>query len=175
MTLCACGCGRLATRRYVKGHNGRVPLEERFWAKVQGGDVDSCWLWTGATDGHAYGQINVDGQPVKAHRVAWALLRGDIPEALTVDHLCFTTLCVNPWHMELVSPAENSRRVRANQHTAKTHCHRGHLFDAANTRRLGRGRRGCRKCDRITERARRKAQRSQIAPTAPAAGTTTAA
>ena len=146
MNLCACKCGRTARRTYIKGHNGRTPFEVRFWDKVTGGSFDECWIWMGSTDGRGYGQINVDGRPEKAHRVAWCLLRGEIPTGLTVDHLCYTPLCQNPWHMDLVSRAENSRRVRANQHAGKTHCVNGHEFTPENTYRLERDRRSCREC-----------------------------
>lgn len=150
MSGCRCGCGQPTTiapktRKkygwkkgepipYVKGHNGRAPAELRFWAKVEGLDAEGCWLWTAGTN-YGYGQFN-DGvtlRPVKAHRFAWELLRGSIPEGLVIDHLCFVRACVNPWHMELVTPSENARRVRANQHTGKTHCVNGHEFTPENT------------------------------------------
>ena len=93
--------------------------EERFWAKVD--KTDSCWLWTAATT-HGYGCF--DAKPfgtALAHRIAYLLLVGPIPEGLHLDHLCRVTKCVNPAHLEPVTGAENSRRA----HAARTHCKSG--------------------------------------------------
>src|SRR5699024_6441302 len=48
----------------------------------------------------------------RAHRAAWLALKGDIPEGLQIDHLCYNTLCVNVKHMELVTQQENLKRRR---------------------------------------------------------------
>jgi hypothetical protein len=100
---------------------------------------------------------------MKAHRFAYELLVGPIPDGLALDHLCLTTGCVNPAHLEPVTVAENSRRAAAHYHAnrAKTHCIHGHPFDGENTyvhMTRGRPARGCKTCDR--ERARRN--RAQI-------------
>jgi hypothetical protein len=47
-----------------------------------------------------------------AHRLVYRALRGPIPDGLTLDHLCRVPACVNPWHLEPVTAAENSRRDR---------------------------------------------------------------
>lgn len=132
---------------------------ERFWEKVSGGNVDTCWEWQ-ASANRRYGQFKAGGTMRKAHRIAWTILRGDIPTGLTIDHLCFNTLCQNPWHMEPVTRAENARRVRANQHKGKTHCNRGHAFTPDNTRMLVRNRRQCLACERLTTNARRALARA---------------
>lgn len=96
-----------------------TPPEKRFWIKVSKGSPDSCWLWTanhGLKDEN-YGRFIVNPGPVKdrrcvkAHRYAYELLIGSIPDNLTLDHLCHETLCVNPAHMELVTYGENARRM----------------------------------------------------------------
>lgn len=132
------------------------PLATRFWEKVQ--KTDSCWLWTGATI-RGYGVIweNERKRAARAHRVAWELLRGPIPDGLTLDHLCRTTLCVNPDHLEPCGAGENARRSPLAPYNVKaraTHCKRGHVFDGANTSRHH-GRRECRACTR--DRARQRA------------------
>lgn len=135
-----------------------MTVEERFWAKVdktEGG----CWLWlggtTGTTSGSAYGRFLPDGQrsgdrkPVLAHRFAYELLEGPIPEGYTLDHLadrCQSTLCVNPAHLEPVTIAENIRRARR----AITHCRRaGHPLSGDNLYIIpSSGKRVCRACQR---------------------------
>jgi hypothetical protein len=90
----------------------RLPLAERmaYWTDKSG----DCWLWTGALDRDGYGRVTVNGQGGKmAHRIAYELAVGPIPEGLTLDHsVCGVTRCVNPAHMEPVTNAENARRAR---------------------------------------------------------------
>jgi len=88
----------------------RRSLKRRFQEKIEIDHGTGCWLWTGAQDGHSYGQINIDGRPEKSHRLAYRLYIGEIPSSLTIDHLCRVTLCVNPEHLEPVTLSENTRR-----------------------------------------------------------------
>jgi hypothetical protein len=69
---------------------------------------------------------------------------------MTVDHLCFNTLCCNPEHLRLLPNLENARRQRS---AFKTHCIRGHEFTPENTIRTG-GNRRCRECARARYRRR---------------------
>ena len=90
-----------------------VPLAERFWALVD--RSGECWLWTNRPDAAGYGRLSVGNRTRYAHRVAWELTFGPIPEGLVLDHLresgvCSSKLCVRPDHLELVTLAENSRR-----------------------------------------------------------------
>jgi len=111
-----------------------------------------CWLWDHPwADG--YGYLNVgsehDGsaRTTGAHRVAYEAFRGSIPEGLHVDHLCDTTSCVNPDHLEVVSQAENNRRAQFR----RTTCSNGHPWDEANTYLRPAGTRECRQCRRDRE------------------------
>ncbi len=73
---------------------------------------DGCWAWTGALFENGYGAFwdtNNDTN-VRAHRAAYQLLRGAIPEGLELDHLCRVRHCVNPHHLEAVTRSENLRR-----------------------------------------------------------------
>ena len=125
--------------------------ERRFWTKVD--KSGPCWEWTAALTPSGYGQVRVDGRLVTAHRYAWSILRGPIPEALTLDHLCRNRRCVRPSHLELVTRGENVlrgicgelNRVRV---LALTECPQGHPYDEANTYVRPNGIRNCRTCKR---------------------------
>lgn len=88
-----------------------VPAEERFWARVDRRHDDECWPWQGKLNSLGYASLSVDGWTVMAHRFAWELLVGPIPDGLTIDHRCFNRACCNPHHMDVVSQAENNRRA----------------------------------------------------------------
>lgn len=144
-------------------------LEARFFAKVDGGDYTTCWNWVGGKCRSGYGRFAIVGHTLKqAHRVAWSFLRGDIPEGLELDHLCRNTSCVNPWHLEPVSPLENTQRAAAHHRGSRTECRVGHDLTApgAYPWYAGDGCHRCLECRRRTiresvrrHRASKKAQR----------------
>lgn len=72
--------------------------DKRFWAKVERGGDDECWIWTGATDSKGIGIVHRLGSRFFAHRVAWEILRGPLDGAL-LRRRCGNKLCVNPAHM----------------------------------------------------------------------------
>jgi hypothetical protein len=109
-----------------------------------------CWLWVG-TRHHktGHGKFWLNNRTMQAHRVAYELLVGPIPDGLTLDHLCRVRACVNPAHLEPVTLEENVARGLASP--TKTHCVHGHEFTKENTRHA-QGRRHCRACDRRRQR-----------------------
>lgn len=82
----------------------------RFMAKVDQGAEGGCWLWTAHRNADGYGVFRFDGQMGGAHRFAYRLLVGPVPDGMELDHLCRMRHCVNPEHMEIVTHAENVRR-----------------------------------------------------------------
>ncbi len=85
--------------------------KENFFNKVNK-DSTGCHLWTGTTlrTTKGYGEYRVGDKMYRAHRVAYFLKHGSIDNTLEIDHLCKTTSCVNPDHLELVTGKENLRR-----------------------------------------------------------------
>lgn len=125
-------------------------LPERFRSKfVQ--DPSGCWLWQAALSRRqGYACYYHDGQVRHGHRVAYQLIVGAVPDGLVLDHLCRVRHCVNPSHLEPVTPGENVRRgVAGGWHNLrKTHCPHGHEYSQANTYVTPDGRRCCRTCKR---------------------------
>lgn len=126
---------------------------ERFWSKVT--KTDTCWLWT-AYLRRGYGKIKISNRTVLAHRFAYEMLVGPIPDGLQLDHLCRVRNCVNPAHLEPVTSRENTLRgaTPAALNAAKTHCKNGHEYTPENTylikptKTQPNGARACRTCRR---------------------------
>lgn len=110
-----------------------------------------CWLWQAAVSGKGYGSFRTPQGSVIAHRAAYELFLGPIAPGMHLDHLCRVRHCINPMHLEQVTPAENVRRgvVRRAAEPA-THCRRGHEFTPETTTWQGRYRR-CLPCRRLSD------------------------
>lgn len=85
------------------------PYTVWFWSKVE--KTDGCWEWRGYRSPKGYGEYrDATGKRTTAHRISWQLAGHDIPEGLTLDHLCRNRGCVNPDHLEPVTNRENVMR-----------------------------------------------------------------
>lgn len=134
---------------------------EQFMARTEPGP-NGCIHWTGNVL-RGYGRVTKNGGAnERAHRVAYKLFRGPIPDGLVLDHLCRNKRCVNPEHMEVVTIGENVLRggsVPA-QNARKANCVRGHPLVGGNLYtemdRDGRTHRRCRTCRSKTSSERNK-------------------
>jgi hypothetical protein len=103
-------------------HDARaIPLEAKFRRGVGATDATGCVLWAGTLDHRGYGILTSGThgrgrRSFRAHRVAWELARGAIPEGLCILHACDNRACVNVDHLflgtHLDNMADRSRKER---------------------------------------------------------------
>jgi len=159
-------CYKRITRKSTKGQNAKpiIPDVVRFEARLSQA-ASGCWLWTGELNRPETG-YPVFGTSTKkhvyAHRWSYEYHVASIPDGLQLDHLCRTPACVNPWHLEPVTPKVNMAR---GEYAQRTHCPQGHEYTPDNiyVRPTGRGIRICKACRRESNRKAALKRRARMA------------
>jgi hypothetical protein len=89
---------------------------DRFISKCAPPNENCCVIWLGCLNSGGYGVFAYSGKRVMAHRFSWEAANLDkVPDGLQVDHVCRVRNCVNPGHLEPVTPGENMRRSWVNR------------------------------------------------------------
>ncbi|MFJ4738737.1 HNH endonuclease signature motif containing protein [Streptomyces sp. NPDC088775] len=150
----------------------RPSLLERFHARCSP-RPNGCIHWTGYVSKFGYGSFSVAGGRKQAHRVAYELFVGPIPDGAHVDHVCHNRdltcgggnscqhrRCVNPDHLEPVTILENLRRSPLTPYgkPPKSECIRGHELSEENTYVRSNGARLCRQCTLSQQQRKRDAK-----------------
>jgi hypothetical protein len=132
-----------------------IPMEERFWNKVE--KTDDCWNWIAHREGYGYGVFNWERKTYRAHRVSFYLTHGHFP--LICRHMCDNPSCVRPDHLEDGTSYDNAMdRSKRGRHfqQKKTHCPEGHLLSGDNLYMSPKGHRNCRACRNEASRRYRR-------------------
>lgn len=83
----------------------------RFWLWVE--KSPECWEWQGTVHSTSgYGNRYINGRTHGAHRIAWAITNGEIPEGMVIDHMCHNLVCVNPDHLRLATHKQNLEHIK---------------------------------------------------------------
>lgn len=143
-----------------------LSFSARFEASYVPEPNTGCWLWAGELNRNGYGIFSPGkGVRVAAHRLSYELERGMISNDLQMDHLCRVRCCVNPDHLEPVTPIENLLRSRAVNGRLPvrlpdaTHCMHGHDLSLAGIYTRPSGYPECRACKRAARRLDRRSNR----------------
>lgn len=140
----------------------RLTPVQRFWMKVQ--KTSKCWLWLGAVSDKRYGSFHpcVGTAAVKAHKYAYELKHGSVPDGLQLDHKCRNTLCVRPSHLRLSTGKQNcanrSQAIAKRERLRVGRCLHGHDLSLHWNEKYQR----CWECNRIRSRRYQQIKRGVL-------------
>lgn len=114
--IAAPGTGKTRRRLYVRrGQDPNAPehLARRLANGLDAAEPGECWEWKRTHNGQGYGELRVAGRMVYAHRLAFELAGGTIPEGLHILHECDNPRCINPEHLTVGTRSKNMRDCHA--------------------------------------------------------------
>lgn len=153
-------------RKWVKSHpNGPILHRGVMGRFIRYIELlpNGCWQWKGSRLPSGYGTffVDADHRHVYAHRFSYDACNFSPLGSHQAHHTCENKSCVNPYHIQKLTPGEHMRITPgtfAYEQTRRTQCPRGHDYDQQNTHtstdKYGRVHRSCRSCNREMQRER---------------------
>ena len=139
-------------------------MTHTFWTRATNThNPNLCWEWTGALTSRGYGSLQTDNTKWLAHRYAYTITNGPIPNNQMICHTCDNPKCVNPQHLYAGTHTDNMQDM-VNKHRHHelnvTHCPQGHEYTPENTYRQPSrpNQRICRTCKQQRDKQRNRHQ-----------------
>ena len=143
ITVAGENCSRQSELSESKGEAEAAKAKTRFWSKVNQRGPDDCWEWQEGKSKQGYGQFTLYGAHLRAHRFAWMLTHGPIPDEMLVCHKCDNPPCCNPSHLFLGTHLDNQRDKKAKGRCATGERNGAHTYPERRPRGLRQGKHTC--------------------------------
>lgn len=135
--------------------------EARLWSKASRNEETGCLEWQAYVMPNGYATMSYYKKTTVAHRLALKFSGREIPEGMWVDHLCRNRRCINPDHLDIVTPRENTLRgvgpdILRKRRASVVECPQGHAYSPENTYTSKSGKRHCKTCAKSRHKARIK-------------------
>jgi len=144
-----CASSRNYYEKGIRPPGRKKTARQRFENKYEIVSESGCWVWIAGINDKGYGRFKLDGKLFLAHRAAYTIYVGEIPQGINVCHKCDVPECVNPDHLFLGTQKDNiqdSKSKGRHRQLRKTHCPNGHEYNEENTYFSSKGWRYCRAC-----------------------------